>query len=632
VLCNGDDNGTATAIPGGGTAPYSFLWDNAANSQTTATASNLTAGNYTVTVTDDNECVQTISIQVGEPAALSLSSSFEDPNCFDSTDGTIEIIASGGTPAYNYTWSDNTLPNDPSPDNLAAGSYTLTLTDANGCEISETIVLTNPAPIVLNIQQTDVSCFGGNDGTASAMATGIIGTPAYNWSNGSTSAENNNLAAGAYCLTISDDNGCEAEDCINIDQPTELVLSLLPDNVSCDDTDDGAVDLMIQGGVPPYGYLWSNNATDEDLIDLTTGNYAVTVTDDNDCEIQAATTVAQSEPSFSLDFTSISPQCFGESTGSIDLSIINPTNTFSYQWSGNNVQSAEQDLTGIPAGTYEVVVEDADGCEVVGTVELDQPTILAGNLTVADVSCFGLEDGSILVEGSGGTTPYLFSADNGLTFQDAPIFTSMAAGSYEVVIQDAQGCEYSETFTISEPDEIVITLQPIAEICLGDSYTVNASINIPDTQIDTIIWSPLDSLSCIDCLSFQASPTFTTAYSLQVNSTDGCVAESQLILIVDRRVNVYVPNAFSPNEDGVNDGFMVFAKSNIRQIKSLQVYSRWGEQVFSADNFPPNDPTYSWDGTLNGEAMNPAVFTWIMEIELLDGAIEKQSGNVMLIR
>ena len=541
-------------------------------------------------------------------------------------------MVSGGTPTYNYTWSDNTLPDGPNPDNLTAGSYTVTVIDANDCEISETILLTNPAPIELSFQQTDVSCFDGNDGAASVMATGAVGNPMYNWSNNNATPDNNNLTAGEYCLTISDENGCEAEDCITINQPSVLVLTLTPDNVSCDETDDGAIDLMIQGGVSPYDYSWSNSATDEDLTNLTTGDYSVTVTDANDCEIQATTTVAKSEPLFSLDFNTIQPQCFGESTGSIDLSIINPTNTFTYQWTGNNIQSAEQDITDIPAGSYEVVVEDADGCEVAGLVELEQPAALLSNFVVTDVSCFGFEDGNIIVEGNGGTTPYLFSTDNGLNFQDEPFFINLTAGTYEVVLQDANGCEYMETSTINEPEEIIITLEPLVEICLGDSYNVNASVNIPNTQIDTIIWSPLDSLSCTDCLSFQANPTFTTEYYLQINSTDGCVVEDRMILIVDRRANVYVPNAFSPNEDGVNDSFMVFAKSNISQIKSLQVYSRWGEQVFSADNFPPNDPTYSWDGTLDGEAMNPAVFTWIMEVELLDGEIEKRTGNVMLVR
>ena len=632
VLCTGDNNGTATVIPNGGTTPYSFLWDNAANNQTTATASSLAAGTYIVTVTDDNDCIEVISVQVEEPTELSLSSNYENPDCFDAADGFIEIMTTGGTPDYNYTWSDNTLPDTPNPLSLLAGSYTVTVTDDNGCQVVETIVLTNPAPIELSFEQTDVSCFDGNDGAASVVLTGAIGTPAYNWDNGGTNPDNNNLTAGEYCLTITDDNDCIAEECIFINQPAMLVVALTPDNVSCDETDDGAIDLSIHGGIAPYTYLWSNNATDEDLANLIAGNYSVTVTDDNDCEILATTTVAESEALFSLAFNTMLPQCYGESTGSIDLSIINPTNTFTYQWTGNNIQSVEEDLTNISAGTYEVIVEDADGCEVIGSIELEQPTALIGNYTVSDVSCFGLEDGLIVVEGSGGITPYLYSADDGLHFQDLPLFTNLTAGTYNVVLQDANGCELTEVFSINEPDEVIIELESLAEICLGDTYTINTTVNIPNTQIDTIIWSPLDSLSCPNCLTFQANPTFTTEYSIQINTTDGCVVEDRIILIVDRRANVYVPNAFSPNEDGINDGFMVFAKSNIRQVKSLQVYSRWGEQVFSAENFPPNDPDYSWDGTFEGETLNPATFTWLVEVELLDGAVEMLTGNVALIR
>lgn len=633
VVCFGENNGTASVSPAGGTAPYSYLWDNAANNQIDATAIDLWAGNYAVTITDDKGCTEIAVVEVLEPVELLINSNFEDPKCNDATDGFIEINPSGGTPNYTYSWSDVNIPNTPNPSNLDAGNYSVTITDDNGCETIGNVLLDNPAPVELAFQQSNVTCFDGNDGTAAVMVTGAIGSPVFNWDNGNASSNNTNLIAGDYCLTVIDDNGCEAEDCITISQPPALEIEIIAQKVSCDEPDNGAIDLTVEGGVFPYTYSWSNSATIEDLVNLTAGDYSVTVLDDNGCEILASTTVEESEPLFSLDFSTSQPQCFGESSGGIDLSISGSVSTFTYQWSGDNFQSTEQDVGNIPAGTYEVIVEDADGCAVMGLVEVQQPTEIIGAYTTADISCFGFQDGFIAIEGSGGNGPYLYSADGGSTFQDSPLFSSLWAGTYNLVVQDANGCEFTEKFTINEPGEVVIDLESNVEISLGDSYMIDATVNLPSSQIDTIIWSPTDSLSCVNCLSVQANPIFTTTYALQIISEGGCIVEDFITISVDKRISVYVPNAFSPNGDGINDNFMIFAKeTNIRQIKSFQIFDRWGGHLFSATNFPPNDPTYSWDGTYDGKILNGAVFTWFAEIELLDGTLEMLTGDVVLAR
>lgn len=634
VICFGENNGTVTVAPDGGTLPYSYLWDNNANDQITPTANNLSAGVYEVTITDNNDCTITSDIQVEEPTELTLTVDFEDPNCFDAADGLVEITASGGTPNYNYNWNNPALPNDASISNLIANNYVVTVSDDNGCEAEEVIILTNPDPIELSFQKEDVKCFDGNDGSISVNVTGAIGSPIYTWDNGNGGPNNDDLIADDYCLTITDDNGCEAEDCITITQPPILQLSLNPERVSCDADDDGAIDLSIQGGTTPYNFAWSNSATSEDLSNLTVGNYSVTVMDGNDCEISGSTAVDESSPLFSLSFATNQPDCFGQSTGTIDLNINGAASNFTYQWSNAPIaQSGNQDLENIPAGTYDVLVEDEDGCEVAGSVALEQPSVLTADFSASDITCFGFQNGTVAIASNGGTTPHLHSIDGGETFQSSTVFSNLAEGVYDLVIQDANGCEYASNFFITEPNEIFIDVEPIANMVLGDSYTYNVHLNLLPSQIDTIIWTPADSLSCSHCLLVEANPNYTTNYNIQVITEEGCRAEAYTLLIVDRRISVYVPNVFSPNGDGKNDELMIFAKeTNIRIIKSFQIFNRWGGHLFSAENFPANDPTYAWDGTFEGKELNSAVFTWFAEVELQDGNVVQLTGDVTLMR
>jgi gliding motility-associated-like protein len=633
VLCSGGEDGSASVIPTGGTLPYTFLWDAAADNQTSSTAIDLTAGGYVVTVTDANDCMEEATVQVEEPSPLLISTNFESPNCFNTTDGFIEVEATGGTPLYSYSWNDTTLPSTPDVSNLDAGSYIVTVTDSNNCEIIEEIILNSPDSIVLSFQQTDVTCFDGSNGLVNVEVTGAIGTPSFDWNNGASNASIENLIAGEYCVAVEDENGCQVEDCIIINQPPALILELAVEQVSCDDNDDGSIDLIVEGGVAPYFFEWSNSATEEDLTGLTVGSYTVSVTDDNGCEIISSTEITQAMPVFTLAFNTISPLCNGENNGSIDLTVNGLVSTFTYQWSGAGITASVEDLENISAGTYEVLVTDAAGCELIGAIELEEPEALVASIESVDISCFGFEDGNIVMNAEGGILPYLYSIDGGENFQDFAIFTNLEAGNYSLVVQDANGCEVVSNSTITEPEEVIVTLEPLAEIMMGDSYTLDAIISPFNTVIDTLFWSPADSLSCINCLTPTANPIFTTEYNLLVSTADGCTIEERTILIVDRRIAVYVPNAFSPNGDGRNDEFLIFAKtSNIRQVKSFQIFDRWGELIFSEQDFQPNDPGISWDGTFNGEPLSNAVFTWIAEIELSDGQVELLTGDVALLR
>jgi gliding motility-associated-like protein len=633
VDCFENNTGTATVLPEGGTIPYSIQWDNAADNQTSETAVSLTAGNYSVTVFDGNSCETTSIIQVNQPEELSAVMDFEDPKCFEAEDGMIEISPAGGTPNYTYSWN-NGLPGAASFTNLPAGDYAVTILDANDCSIELSTNLINPDPIEITSQKEDVSCFNGTNGSITIASTGVTGSPVFTWDNGSSSQNLDNLPIGNYCITITDGNNCEAQECVSIEQPPLLSVSLNPQNISCDETDDGAIDLTVSGGVFPYNIDWSTGSDNEDLTDLVVGDYMVTVTDANNCESMGSIILVENVPLFSLAFDPIEVDCFGASTGGVNLSVNGVSGNFNYQWLGpDNYQSATEDLDNIPIGNYEVAVTDQFGCEVSGEITIQQPTPVSTNFDVQDVSCFGLEDGNITVLTEGGTFPYLFSLDQGQSFISSAIFNNLEGGTYDVITQDANGCESTSIVSVIEPEEVILEVEPIVEIILGETYTYHNSLNIPENEIDTIIWTPTDSLNCPTCLTTTANPEYTTNYTVQVVTKDGCIAQAFTNLFVDRRISVFVPSGFSPNGDGINDALMIFAaETNINQIKTFQIFDRWGAHVFGATNFQPNDPQISWDGTLSGKNLNPGVFTWFAEIELSDGYIELFKGSVTLVR
>ena len=201
------------------------------------------------------------------------------------------------------------------------------------------------------------------------------------------------------------------------------------------------------------------------------------------------------------------------------------------------------------------------------------------------------------------------------------------------MVQDMMGCEDSLVLTIEEPEQIFLVMDSLAEISLGESYILEAFTNIPNQTISSIIWTPDDNTNCVDnCLSLEVSPLQNTEYTLQVVNENGCVSETFTTVRVDSDVSIYIPNAFSPNFDGVNDLFMIFAEEpGIKRVNSFKVYNRWGAHIYSAANFSPNDPSISWDGTFKGEIMGPDIFVWYAEIERLDGVIEFFQGDVTLM-
>ena len=288
VSCNGGTNGTASVVASGGTGAYTYLWSPTGG--TGATTTGRSAGSYTVTITDANGCSIQKNFTINAPAALTATQSQTDVSCNGGTNGTASVVASGGAGGYTYSWSPSGG-TGATTTGRTAGNYTVTITDANSCSIQKSFTINAPAALTATQSQTDVSCNGGSNGTASVVASGGVGGYTYSWSpSGGTGATTTGRTAGNYTVTITDANGCAIQKNFTITQPSTLVASsMIVSEVTTSTSNDGSVSVSASGGTPSYTYLWSNGATTSTVTGLGTGTYFCVVTDANGCAVTTST-------------------------------------------------------------------------------------------------------------------------------------------------------------------------------------------------------------------------------------------------------------------------------------------------------------------------------------------------------
>jgi gliding motility-associated-like protein len=323
---------------------------------------------------------------------------------------------------------------------------------------------------------------------------------------------------------------------------------------------------------------------------------------------------------------------------SVNLGGSGTTPGVTYSWAGGNVSdtSAAAPTTTEP-GTYTLIVSNAAGCSSSDVVVISQSiTTPDPHISISDVSCFGRQDGFIVIDSiTDGDPPYLCSFD-GSAFTSQKQFTNLAPGDHTLIIMDASGCETEVIFSVGEPQEVTVEIEGSFEgndpvIDLGNELTLTIITTPPYSQLDTVVWSTGGLDSCATCPSITVMPTDQTTFSVMVDK-DGCRDTDKLTVFVEKNRPVYIPNAFSPNDDGYNDYFTVFGGASVAKVRSFLVFNRWGETMFEYYNFLPNDPAIGWDGRHKGDFMNPGVFTWFAEIEFIDGSVEIYEGDVSLLR
>lgn len=406
----------------------------------------------------------------------------------------------------------------------------------------------------------------------------------------------------------------------------------------------GSLTLTATLGLPPFAYSWSGPSAGSgslgalgapvEIDNLPAGFYSVTLTSANGLSTVLEAQVEQwSQPGVSLAATAVyngfAISCAGAADGSVQATATGGLPPYQFAWS---IGASSQDLSGLPAGSYQVTLTDAHQCTATGSILLNEPPPFSFSFAVNNLDCFGRKEGSIFVHPEGGVGPYRYSLA-GAASQSYNAFTKLQPGFYEVTAMDANGCQDSTLIGIQAPAPVEVELGEDLFIQLGESTVLNAIVSLPYDSLTQITWTGLDSPGCPDCLHQTVTPLLTTTYAVSITAANGCQGRDELTVFVDRRKQIYVPNAFSPNGDGLNDVFMIFAQKDfVANIRSFLVFDRWGEAVFTYYNFQPNDPAYGWDGKYRGEHLNPGVFVWTAEVEFTDGAVIRYKGGVSLVR
>jgi gliding motility-associated-like protein len=518
----GMNNGSATVSPSGGTPGYTYQWSSGG---TNPTEPNLFAGTYTCTVTDANLCTFTITVTVpnsGSPTATITA--FTNVTCFGACDGTATVLAGSGAPPYTYAWTP-LGGNGTNATGLCPGSYMVTVTDANSCTATATVLITEPPQLTLSTSQVDILCNGNTTGSANVMPSGGVPPYTYSWSSGGIGATETGLGAGPYTVTVTDDNGCIATASVTITEPPALTLAAAGFNVTCNGACDGQVVVIPSGGTPNYTFNWSTGCTNPSCNNICAGTYNVTVTDMNGCTASATTTVT--EPlAITTTTSSVDAHC-NQADGSASASASGGSGTLTYQWLGAG-GPATPNYNNILPGTYTVVVTDGNSCTDTAFVTVNNiPGVTATPGTSTNVSCFGVCDGTAIcnVTGGTGTINYTWLPTGGNTANA----TGLCAGPYTCTVTDSAGCTSTMSVTITEPPQLTLTASAVpAAVCEGQSVTLSSTAGggTPGYQY---LWQPTG----LPGSSQTFVPSGTLTHTVDITDANGCTASATVQVTVN---------------------------------------------------------------------------------------------------
>jgi len=430
------------------------------------------------------------------------------------------------------------------------GVYTDVLTAFNGCDstvVTTLNVFDNPGADIM--VGADIC-----EGAVTTLDAGA-GYTTYDWSTGASTQSIETGTAGVYSVIVSDNNGCTTEASINFGGPVSLQSNTIVTSnyngfdISCAASDDGAVENTISGGSEPYGFEWSTGASTATLNNLPSGTYSLTITDNNNC-----TTTDQ--------------------------------------------------------------------------ITLTAPPVIAIDREVKQPDCFEEENGAIILTPLGSTLPYSYHLSDRIP-QTSGLFNQLAAGNYTLTITDVNGCEREENITIPSPPSIALSVSPTeATLQLGDSIVIEA---FTSATLESIRWSPAIYISCDTCLSNTITPFESINYQITAMDTSDCIVTEEISLRVQNERLVYIPNAFSPNGDGINDFFMPYTGTGVERILNFSIFNRWGKTVFEVEDFVPNDPGYAWGKDLN-IADQVGLYVYYVEVRYVNGETEIFKGEVNVLR
>lgn len=517
---NGGIAGGTFTTSAGSRPTGTFSWTPAAADISTASHC------FTITVQDDNcpyNGSQTFSFCI-TVTGIVLNTSSSPANC-NASNGTANVSVITGTGPFTYQW----LPSGgttPSENGLSAGTYTVNVTGSGGCMSSATAtVATGAAPGNVNMTGTNVSCFGGSNGSATANASG--GTPpfTYLWNTGATTSTITGLAPGVYYVTVTTSAGCVKNDTITITQPAAaLSYSLSQTNVTCNGMNNGTANIAAAGGTGPYTYLWNTTPiqTTASVTNLDAGLHSIVVTDDNGCSVSSSVSISQPNTLLANAMVINHVSCNGLADGYATVGASGGTGMYNYMWNTAPAQYI-QTISGLAPGNYTATVTDANSCTTTSSITITQPAPLAIASAGFPATCNGSNNGQGIIIPAGGTPSYTYQwLPAGGTSASA---TGLSPGTYTAIATDANGCTISASITITQPSAVITAATGSTTICMGQNTTVSASAT-GGTGAYTFNWTGVGTGA-----NQMVSPTSNTTYSVIATDANGCAGNMATVMI-----------------------------------------------------------------------------------------------------
>ena len=649
-FCEGNST-TLSATPGF----ESYEWTGGVLAESLVVAEE---GTISLSVTNIEGCTTTESIEVSSIALPVPNFSMDEViNCQETS---VTLGDEGAPIEWTYEWTgpaiDGTNQTNPNPEVDVSGTYELIVTDTNTSCSSEVVIIEviadTIAPIFTFNAASFINCFEPeiqaafmlNDQGVSVNSTWMDDT-------GNVLAQDNEgevtiSSSGWYFLMVQNsENFCSTTDSLFIDedfeQPmvdagTEALINCYDPEINLSGSSSSSVPLSFSWSTIS-GNILNGADTNAPRVDEE-GIYILTLMNENNgCVNSDSVTVIGD---FVVPKAIAGPDqlisCF-TGQAALDGSSSSQGADFRYVWTNNTGFFLDDNLTPSVTnlGLYYLEVTDLNnGCSAIDSVMVlpDPEAIDSVEISVDQPICSGDDDGRIIVENvTGGRSPFLYSL-NGASLSSDRIFSSLVPGTYTVNVEDARGCMSLNLIEITDGDTLSVDLGPDQSIQFGETALLEPFIAQSGSAIIDQVWSNSSQENCENCPIWEVQPSFTTQYFIELINENGCVAEDDVLVFVDRRKKMHIPNAFSPNGDEINDRFTLFGGENVVQINELQIFDRWGTLVFQNQDFTPNDESLGWDGNFQGQPLNAGVYVYQASVSFSDGETVTFKGDVLLLR
>ncbi|MBM78009.1 MAG: hypothetical protein CL846_05965 [Crocinitomicaceae bacterium] len=569
VSCFGYTDGSIVVSLSGGNPALTFSWSSSDVlfvDPGTTTLNNLNAGDYFLSIVDDNNCTYDTTLSVVAPSEILLQASIDNVTCNSYADGQILLNTVSGAGSYNWSWvgSNGFSSINESINSLDTGLYTVTVTDLNGCMKDSSITISQPGALLLSSSVTNLVCYNDSSGSIDINLSGGLAPFTYDWDNDGTgdnddSEDLSSLPANTYILNILDSNQCSLKDTFIVDQPLDISVSALISNNLCFGDVNGAIDITASGGNGGFIYSWSNNSSftssDEDINLLVSDTFNLIITDALNCSLDTSFEVTSSDQLL-FNITYSDANC-GFLDGSITSNVSGGSGNYIYDWDNDGTGDNDDGpgLSGLIAGTYTLFLSDDVGC-------LNDTTVVISNTTgpiisidkVDSVSCFNGNDGAIYSSASGGVLPYSYLWNPSVYSQNDTI-SGLSAGEYVLTVTDDLGCETKDTIQVFEPLEINIISSTTNSTCGQCDGTASVSITGGSPSASyTTIWGD-------GSIGLNADSLCSGVYFVSVTDNSGCVASNNISISDGALGLVETITKANPSCYGLADGSISVAVS-----------------------------------------------------------------------